>query len=125
MTQTVLASEIYDMINGFNLGFVIKQTFATLCKRIDLAKILLILYTNSYLLYQCLVQLGTTLKKQLIIDIMTLILSYKEKEIDKIRWICGKDNPADAMTKALPNLALKRVITTNKVIIRLKGWVKQ
>ena len=46
-------------------------------------------------------------------------------EIDEIRWICGKDNPADAMTKASPNLALERIILTNKATIRLKEWVKR
>ena len=46
-------------------------------------------------------------------------------EIDEIRWICGEDNPADAMTKASPNSALERIISTNKATIRLEGWVKQ
>ena len=49
--QSVLANEIYGMINGFDLQFLIKQTFATICKRIDLPKIPLILCTNSDLLY--------------------------------------------------------------------------
>ena len=75
--RSVLASEIYGMVNGFDLGFVIKQTLATICKRIDLPKIPLILYTNSYLLYQCLVQFGITSEKQLIIDIMPLRQSYE------------------------------------------------
>ena len=48
VTQSVLASEIYGMVNGFDLGFVIKQTLATICKRIDLAKIPLVLCTDSY-----------------------------------------------------------------------------
>ena len=108
------------MINRFELRFDIKQTLATMCKRIDLAKILLVLCINSYLLYQCLVQLRITSEKQLIIDIMALMQSYEGKEIDKIRWICSKDNPADAMTKVSPNLALKRIITINKATIRLE-----
>ena len=112
-------------MNGFDLGFVIKQTLAIICKRIDLPKIPLILYIDSYLLYQCFVQLGTTSEKRLMINIMVLRQSYKRQEIDKIRWICGKDNPANAMTKASPNLVLERIISTNKAIIRLEGWVKR
>ncbi len=109
------------MVNEFDLGFVIKQMLATICKRIDLAKVPLILYTNSYLLYQCLVQLGTTSEKRLMIDIMALRQSYERREIDEIRWICGEDNPANAMTKASPNSALKGIISTNKGTIRLEG----
>ena len=88
------------MVNGFDLRFVIKQTLATIYKRMDLAQIPFILYTNSYLLYQCLFQLGTTCGKQLIINIMALRQSYEGREIDEIIWICSEDNLADAMTKA-------------------------
>ena len=56
---------------------------------------------------------------------MALKQSYEGREIDEMRWICGKDNSADAMTKVLPNLVLERVITINKVIIRLERWVKR
>ncbi len=58
------------------------------------------------------------------IDIMVLRQSYEGSEIDEIRWICSKDNLADAIIKASPNLALERIITTNKTTIRLEGWVK-
>ena len=125
MTQNVLASEIYGMINGFDLRFIIKQTLGTIYKRINLAKIPFVLYIDSYLLYQCFVQLGTTSKKRLMIDIMALRESYEGNEINEIRWIFGKDNPADAMTKASSYSALKKIITTNKSTIRLEVWVKQ
>ena len=69
------------MVNGFDLGFVIKQTLN--------------------------------------------MQSYEEQEIDEIRWICGKDNPADVMTKILPNSALEGIISTNKATIRLERWVKR
>ena len=59
------------------------------------------------------------------IDIIALKKSYERKEIDEIRWIYSKDNPADAMTKVSPNSALERIITTNKATIRLEGYVKQ
>lgn len=62
MIHNILASKIYNILNKFELGFVIKQIFITIYKRIDLLKVPFILYINSYLLYQCLVQLGTTSK---------------------------------------------------------------
>ena len=58
------------------------------------------------------------------IDIMVLRQSYKRREIDEIRWICGKDNLADVMTKASSNLVLKKIIAMNKATIRLKKWIK-
>lgn len=51
MTQSVLVGKIYSMINRFDLRFVIKQTFAIIYKKIDLAEIPFVLYTDSYLLY--------------------------------------------------------------------------
>ena len=51
ITQNVLASKIYSIVNRFDLRFAIKLMLATICKKINLAKILLVLCTNSYLLY--------------------------------------------------------------------------
>lgn len=85
MIQNVLISKIYCIVNRFNLRFIIKQTLTTICKSIDLAKVPLILYIDFYPLYQCFVQLRTTSKKRLMIDIMALRQSYKRKEIDEIR----------------------------------------
>ncbi|XP_044714408.1 uncharacterized protein HRG_12035 [Hirsutella rhossiliensis] len=62
----------------------------------------------SYSLYECLVKLGTTTEKRLMIDIMALRQAYEQREITNIRWINGADNPADAMTKLSPNGALIR-----------------
>ncbi|KAM4057650.1 Dimer-Tnp-hAT domain containing protein [Hirsutella rhossiliensis] len=82
----------------------------------------LIVCTDSYSLYECLVKLGTTKEKRLMIDIMALRQSYEKREITDIRWINGADNPADAMTKASPNRALERFIDTNSLTIRVEGY---
>jgi len=74
-------------------------------------------------LYECLVKLGTTAEKRLMIDIMALRQSYERREIAEIRWINGEDNPADALTKAKPNGALARFIDTNKLTIRVEGSI--
>ena len=59
------------------------------------------------------------------INIIALKQSFEGQKIDEIRQICGKDNPADAITKALANSSSESLISTNKAIIRLKRWVKQ
>ena len=59
------------------------------------------------------------------IDIMALRQSYERREITEIRWINGDDNPADAFTKAAPNRALERFITSNELTVRVDGWVQR
>ncbi|KAK1992697.1 hypothetical protein LX36DRAFT_694129 [Colletotrichum falcatum] len=63
VTRSVLASEIYAMM----------------------PPIPTILCTDSYSLYECLVKLGTTKEKRLMIDIMALRQSYKRREIYEIQ----------------------------------------
>ena len=59
------------MAYGFDIGAIIK----TILGKVLQAKILLVLYMNSTSLYNCLVKLGTTYKKRLIIDIINLCQS--------------------------------------------------
>ena len=69
--------------------------------------------------------MGSTNKKRLIIDLMALRQSYKNKEINDIWWIHNACNPADAITKATFNKAIKTLIENNQIILKLEGWVKR
>ena len=71
------------------------------------------------------VKLGTTKEKRLMVDIMAIWESYKRKEVTEIRWIKGTDNPADAMTKKGSNKALETLLDTNRLHIRMEGWVER
>ncbi|KAM4058827.1 DUF1421 multi-domain protein [Hirsutella rhossiliensis] len=124
VTRSVLASEIYGMANGFDIGISLAMTMKIITERLNLPPIL----SSSVrirTLYECLVKLGTTKEKRLMIDIMALRQSYEKREITDIRWINGADNPADAMTKASPNRALERFIDTNSLTIRVEGYVQR
>ena len=68
VTRSVLALELYGIAHGFNIGAIIKSTLDKVLQ----VNLPLILYTNLKSLYDCLVQLGTTQEKRLIIDIMCL-----------------------------------------------------
>ena len=68
-------------------------------------------------------KLGTTTEKRLMINIMSLRKSYEKREISKVRRIDGRDNPADAFTKRNLNLALKQLISTNKLVVRVEAFV--
>jgi hypothetical protein len=125
VTRSVLASKIYSLVGGFDLVYVLADTLRIITSRMKLPIIFLIIYTDSYSLYECLVKLGTTTKKRLIIDIISLKQSYKNREIGEIRWINSTDNPADIITKILLNKALETLISTNKLTIRIEGWVQR
>ena len=68
VTRSVLASELYAMVHGFDTAGAIK---ATIDKILNI-KLPLVLYTDSKSLYDCLVKLGTTQEKRLMIDVLSL-----------------------------------------------------
>jgi len=121
VTRSVLASELYAMAHGFDIGAAIKATVEQLLQ-IELP---LVLCTDSRSLYDCLVKLGTTREKRLMVDIMCLRQSYERREITEVKWIDGKSNPADSMTKSKATTALKDLIDTNQLNLRVVEWVER
>ena len=85
--RSVLASKIYGIVAGADMSFAISSTLKIITKQLQLLTILIIICTDLYSLYKCLVKLRTTKEKRLIIDIIALWQSYKPKELFKIRWI--------------------------------------
>jgi hypothetical protein len=121
VTRSVLASELYGMAHGFDHGAVIKATI----EKILQISLPLVLCTDSKSLYDCLVKLGTTQEKRLMVDLMCLRQSYERRLITEIKWIDGNSNPADAMTKSKPCQALRDLIDTNKVNLSTIQWVER
>jgi len=125
VTRSVLASEIYGMVGGVDMAIAINTTIKMITDQLGFPGISIIVCTDSFSLYECLVKLGTTKEKRLMIDIMAIRQSYERRELQEIRWINGHDNPADAMTKSNANKALERFLDTNRLQIRVEGWVKR
>jgi hypothetical protein len=125
VTRSVLASEIYGMVGGVDMAISINTTIKMIMDQLGFTSIPIIVCTDSYSLYECLVKLGTTKEKRLMIDIMAIRQSYERRELQEIRWINGQDNPADAMTKSNPNRALEKFLDTNHLQVRVEGWVKR
>ncbi|TVY42637.1 hypothetical protein LOCC1_G007602 [Lachnellula occidentalis] len=103
VTRSSLALEIYGMVAGVDMGIVISVMLKHITEELGLPPIETVVCTDLYSLYECLVKLGTTKEKRLMIDIMSLRESYEERELYEIRWINGKDNLLDVMTKTNPN----------------------
>ena len=95
VTHSVLVAKLYRIMHGFDIRAVIKAT----PRKILRSAILLVLCTNSKSLYECLVNWGTIQKKQLMVNVMSLRQSYKEREIIKVKSIYGHYNQADFITK--------------------------
>jgi hypothetical protein len=125
VTRSVLASEIHGMVGGDNMAITINTTIKMITDQLGFSHPAITVYTDSYSLYECLVKLGTTKEKRLMIDIMALCQSYERQEIAEIRWINGKDNPANAMTKSTPNKALESFLDSNQLTVRVEGWVQR
>jgi hypothetical protein len=73
------------MIGGINMPFVIGFTLTMIIKQLGFFIILIIVYTDSYSLYECLVKLGITKEKRFIIDIMAIRESYENRKLFEIR----------------------------------------
>jgi hypothetical protein len=81
VTRSVLASELYAITHGFDIGASIK---ATIDKILNIT-LPLVLCTDSKSLYDCLVKLGTTQEKRLMIDVLCLRQSYERREIAEVK----------------------------------------
>ena len=103
------------IIHGFDIAYLVK----TILNLILYKDILLVICTDSKSLYNCLVKLGITQEKRLMIDVISMREAYKRREITQVKWIDGKSNPADSITKSKPTNALKNLINTNKIDLRV------
>jgi hypothetical protein len=99
-------------------------TLGIITERLRLPTIPLVIYTDSYFLYECLIDHKAIFLRHSKLDIIALRQSYKRHKITEIRWIYGDNNPADAFTKASPNRALERLIDSSKLLVRLKARYK-
>jgi hypothetical protein len=75
VTKNVLTLKIYGMVGGIDISFAIGFTLTIIIKQLGLFTIPIIVYTDSYSLYECLVKLGIIKKKRLIIDIIVIVLA--------------------------------------------------
>ena len=99
MTRSVLVSELYIIVAGFDNSSAIQTTVKAILSN---DKVPLVICTDLYSLYDCITKLGTTVEKRLMINIIGLRQSYKRREIHEVRWINGNCNPVDAITKEKP-----------------------
>jgi hypothetical protein len=125
ITKSVLASEVYTMAEGVNMAVAIGTTINKIVAKLGALSVFIVVCTDFLFFYECLMKLGTIKEKRFIINIMAIRQVYERQKVRDIRWIDNKDNPADAMTKETPNHAFEELINTNRLVLRLQGWIKR
>jgi hypothetical protein len=118
VTRSVLVSELYAMAVGFDISASMKATIDRILNK----EVPLVVCTDSKSLYKCLIKLGTTQEKRLMIDIMALRQACECREIVEVRWIEGASNPVDALTKGKPGRALGDLIDSVLLSMEMMGW---
>jgi hypothetical protein len=124
ITKSVLALKIYAIAEGVNMIVAIGTTIDRIVAKLGALLVLIVVCTNFLFFYECFVKLETIKEKIFIINIMAIRQAYERQKVRDIRWINNRNNPADAMTKGTLNHALEKLINTNRLILRLQGWVK-
>jgi hypothetical protein len=109
------------MTAGIDMAISISTTLNMITEQLGIGRIPVVICTDSFSLYECMVKLGTTKEKRLMIDIMAIRESYERRELSEIRWIVGKGNPADAMTKSTANSALQELVSSNRLKVLVQG----
>ena len=81
VTRNVLTAELFAMTQKFDIASILKSSIEKMLQ-ISLS---MIICTDFKSLYDCLVRLGSTIEKRLMIDIMCLRESYERKKITEIQ----------------------------------------
>ena len=68
----MLALELYTMAAGVNIAISILTTLAMVTQCLKMEGIPIVVCTDSLSLYKCIVKLGTTKEKRLMINIMAI-----------------------------------------------------
>jgi hypothetical protein len=68
VTRSVLASELYSIAHGFDIGGLVKS----MINKVLEIEVPLVIYIDSKSLYEYLVKLGTTREKRLMINVICL-----------------------------------------------------
>ena len=85
ITRFILINELYGITISFNNGFAFNTILNKIIKAFSTFIIPIVMYTDFKSLYECLIKLGNTIKKRLIINIILFRKSYKRREIAEIR----------------------------------------
>lgn len=105
VTRSVLAAELFAITHGFDVASTLRLAGHDTFGRIAPMKF----YTDSRR-FDCLTNISSNTKEELLIDRRILRQSYKRREISEVFWIPTSQKPADAFTKPNPCNAIRNVL---------------
>ena len=121
--RSVLAAELFSMIEGYDLGYSIKDSLQRI---LSIVNIPLKLATDSHSLFSLAINLSQTTERRLLIDLASIREGYEKRWISDIIWIPGTLNPADDLTKPYKqNGSLQLIMETNNFNPFRKSWVSR
>lgn len=123
IVRSVLAAELYALIEGFDVGFIIRDAVQ---RCTGMKSVPLTLATDSRSLFQLSVTLVQTTEKRLLIDLNVIREAYEKRDLNDLVWISGDSNPADGLTKMTKrNDVLGTMLATNQFNPQTQSWIKR
>lgn len=113
VTRSGLTSELFAMVNGFEVCSTMRISLNKMFGKIIPLKI----YTDSWTLYDCMTNINRIKERRLLIDLCMLRESYERRKINEVVWIPTQKNNTDAFTKSAPCAALSKLMSTNRLDI--------
>lgn len=89
VTKSTLASKVLATVASLDATYVEVCTINMIMRNRGFQPLPVIVCTDSFSLYECIVKLGTTKEKRLMIDIQAIRQSYERRELYEVRWIDG------------------------------------
>lgn len=121
--KSVLAAELFAMVDGFDLAFSIRDAVVKVTGDDDIN---LTIYTDSQTLFGLCVSLASPTEKRLQIDLAAIRQAYERRELSSIVWIPGHCNPADDLTKVDKRSGtLADVLSTNTFKPPPGSWIER
>ncbi len=121
--RSVLAAELFSMIDGFDIGYSICDTVQLCTGRKHVNHTLA---TDSRSLFALSVTLAQTTEKNLLIDLSLISEAYEKRDINDFVWISGNCNPDDALTKKTKrNSLFPELIAKNRFMPVAESWIKR
>jgi hypothetical protein len=113
------------MATGVNVAIAVGTTIVKIAAKFGVSIISVVIYTDFFSFYECLIKLRTTKKKRLMINIMAIRQVYKQQDVLDIRWINGRDNPANVITKGARIGPLNSLLTTTSLLCAYRNRLNE
>lgn len=119
VARSVLGAEICAFADAYDMAYCVKRDLETIMER----RVPLMMFTDSKSLFDVFTKCSQTKERRLMIDLQAVRDAYSRHQITNIGHVCGRNNPADEMTKIERCEALNHLLRTGKCNFKIDQWV--